>query len=189
MALEGLRFSGDAKIFHLLEVLHNEVGVDTIQNVIEEPLSGFKIGTHCGCHAIRPSDFKFTDEPEDPVLLENLTKALGADTPYYPEKMDCCGATLVLTDYEAAFKLTGVKLQSLQKRGYDALVTNCPFCLKMYDSRQEAVGKIIHQEDLSLPVFYITQLIGLTLGLDEETLGLNLHMSPVDEFVEKLRDA
>lgn len=183
---EGLEYRGKKRIRHILEVLHNDIGVEKIGNEIKTPLSGLCFATHCGCHALRPSDFKYTDDPEDPKLLDEVTQALGADTRYYPEKMDCCGATLVISDYEAAFKLTGYKLQAVQRRGFDGLVTNCPFCLKMFDSRQDAVGKIIHDKGLSLPVFYITQLLGLALGMDTFELGLGFNMSPVDKVIEKI---
>jgi heterodisulfide reductase subunit B len=65
-------------------------------------------------------------------------------------------------------------------------VTNCPFCLKMFYSRQDAIGKIIHDEGLSLPVFYITQLLGLALGMDAFELGLGFNMSPVDEVIDRI---
>ena len=157
---EGLKYEGTRGVRHILEVLHQDIGLEKINRSIERELSGFKFATHCGCHAYRPSVVRYTDDPEDPKMLDEITQALGIETPYYPEKLDCCGASLILSNYEAAFKLTGTKVQSIQGRGFDGIVTNCPFCLKMLDSRQEASGKLINDE-LQIPVFYITQVIGL----------------------------
>ncbi|MBN2335198.1 CoB--CoM heterodisulfide reductase iron-sulfur subunit B family protein [Candidatus Bathyarchaeota archaeon] len=186
LSLEGLEYKGTNRVRHVLEVLHQDVGIDRIKDTITTPLDGLSFATHCGCHALRPSDFRYTDDPEDPRMLDDLTRALGAEAKYYPEKLDCCGASLVISDYEAAFKITGAKLQAVQRRVFDGLVTNCPFCFKMFDSRQEVVGKIIHDEGLSLPVFYITQLLGLALGLDEFDLGLGFNHSPVEAVIERV---
>ena len=186
LALEGLHYEGGQRIRHILEVLNEDVGSTKIKESVKLPLNELDFATHCGCHAIRPSDFKYTDNPEDPKILDALTKALGSKTSYYPEKLDCCGASLIMTDYEAAFKLTGAKLKSIKRRGFDGLVTNCPFCFKMYDSRQEAVGKVVHEERFDVPVFYITQLIGLALGLSFEELGLKFNASPCGLIMDKL---
>ena len=183
IAGEGLEYTGKTSIRHVLEVLHKDIGLEKIRETITNPLTGLTFATHCGCHAIRPSDVKYTDDPEDPKMLEEIISALGAETKYYPEKMDCCGASLVLSDYETAFKLTGTKLMSLKKRNFDGLVTNCPFCFKMFDSRQDAIGKLLN-EDVEVPVFYITQLLGLALDVDAFEIGLGFNVSPVEEVVE-----
>lgn len=188
LALEGLHYEGTQRVRHVLEVLNEDVGTAKIKESVKYNLNGFDFASHSGCHAVRPSDFKYTDDPEEPKILDALIASLGSETSYYPEKLDCCGASLIMTDYEAAFKLTGAKLKSVKSRGFDGLVTNCPFCFKMYDSRQEAVGKVIHEERFDVPVFYITQLIGLALGLGSEELGLNFNVSPCDQFVSKMED-
>ncbi|MFH0851010.1 MAG: CoB--CoM heterodisulfide reductase iron-sulfur subunit B family protein [Candidatus Bathyarchaeota archaeon] len=186
LALEDLRYKGNNNIRHILEVLHRDIGVDRIRDEVVTSLNGLVFATHCGCHALRPSEFRYTDDPEDPQMLDDITKALGAETRYYPEKMDCCGASLIMTDYETAFKLAGAKLLSVQRRGFHGLVTNCPFCFKMYDSRQDAIGKVIHDEGLRLPVFYITQLMGLALGLGIQDLGINFNVSPFNMVVDRV---
>lgn len=187
LAEEGLVYNGKSSIRHLLRVLHDDVGVEKIKENITKPLRG-KFATHYGCHALRPSKIKYTDDPEDPKILDVLAQAIGLETPYYPEKLDCCGASLITSNYEAAFKMTGAKVQAVIKRGYDGMVTNCPFCLKMLDIRQDAIGRIM-EEELSIPVFYITQLIGLALGINKEDLGLNFNESPVEDYIEELEAA
>jgi heterodisulfide reductase subunit B len=181
---EDLKYKGAKKIRHILEVLHQDIGIKKIQDSIEKKISGVKFATHCGCHAVRPSAVRFTDDPEDPIMLEELTQAVGIETPYYPEKMDCCGASLILSNFEAAFKLTGYKIHAIQERGFDGVVTNCPFCLKMLDSRQDASGRLLEKE-FEIPVYYITQIIGLALGFKEDELGLNFNQSPVDVIASK----
>jgi heterodisulfide reductase subunit B len=184
---ESLTYKGINEVHHILEVLHKEIGVEKIKEKIEKVLNG-KFAVHYGCHSLRPISIRYIDDPEDPHILDDLTQALGLETPYYPEKLDCCGASLITSNYEAAFKMTGSKVQAIMKRGYKGIVTNCPFCLKMFDLRQDAIGRLIDKE-INIPVFYITQLIGIALGIENEKLGLNFNGSPVEKIIEKLEIA
>ena len=85
-----------------------------------------------------------------------------------------------------ALSIAAQKLKAVQKRGFDAMVVICPFCMKMFDSKQHVIRAVLH-EDINLPVLYYTQLLGLAMGLKLEDLGLNLNLSPVGEILNKLR--
>jgi heterodisulfide reductase subunit B len=186
LALEGLEYKGTHKTVHILEALRVHIEQKSFKEKIKHPLAGLKVASHYGCHSMRPSNLIDFVDSENPQIMDDMIHALGATYSYYPEKLDCCGSTITASDYEASFKLTGAKIEALQKRGYDALVTVCPFCQKMYDGKQEAVKRITGDKKPLLPVFYLPQLIGVALGLDEEDLGLNFNASPVDEFVERV---
>ena len=185
---EGLRYKGDARVVHLLELLHDEVGAKKIGGEVTRPLSGLKLASHPGCHAIRPSDLQKVDDPEDPQKLDTLIKALGAETFDYPEKIDCCGSQLAVASGRATLKIAGDKLQAVKSYGFDGLVTTCPFCFKMYDGRQRAIKGALKDSTLDLPVFYYTQLLGLALGSSPDRLGLRLNQSPVDGLVERIME-
>jgi heterodisulfide reductase subunit B len=185
---EGLRYEGKVKVVHLLEVLHDKVGTDKISSQVVKPLSGLKMASHPGCHAIRPSDIQKVDDPEDPQKLETLIKALGAETFDYPEKIDCCGSQLAVASGRTTLKIAGDKLKAVKSYGFDGLVTTCPFCFKMYDGRQRAIKGALKDNTLDLPVFYYTQLLGLALGSSPNKLGLQMNMSPVDSIVERITE-
>ncbi|MFQ6054320.1 MAG: CoB--CoM heterodisulfide reductase iron-sulfur subunit B family protein, partial [Candidatus Bathyarchaeia archaeon] len=163
LAIEGLRYAGESKVRHLIEVLYRDVGVEEIESRLRRPLEGLKFASHYGCHVLRPTSIGRPDEAEDPHILDDLTCALGADAGYYPEKLDCCGASLVVGDPETSFKLAGAKLRAVQSRGFDGMVTICPFCHKMYDAKQGAIKRVLGDETLGLPVLYYTQLLGLAM--------------------------
>jgi heterodisulfide reductase subunit B len=186
LKIEGLEYKGTSEVRHILEVLKNDVDIEELKSKLTTSLEGLKIATHYGCHALRPNELNESIDSEDPQIMEDFLRALGATSEYYPEKLDCCGSSLIVHDHEASFKLTGAKVQAVQKRGYDALTTVCPFCQKMCDNKQEAIKRILGDEAPQLPTFYLTQLIGIALGLDHEALGLNLNMTPVDEIIERL---
>ena len=183
---EGLHYEGTAKVVHLIEVLHDVVGVEGISEKVKTRLEGVKLAAHPGCHAIRPSDLQKVDDAENPQKLDTLIKALGAETFDYPEKIDCCGSQLAVSSGRSTLKIAGEKLQAVQSYGFDGLVTTCPFCFKMYDGRQRAIKGAIGDRSLEVPVFYYTQILGLALGSSPEKLGLQMNQSPVDGVVNKI---
>jgi heterodisulfide reductase subunit B len=186
--MEGFNYRGNIRIVHLLEALHNEVGTQKISEKVVKPLRGIRLASHPGCHAIRPSDLQRVDDAENPQKLDDLIKALGAETFDYPEKIDCCGSQLAVTSGRVTLRIAGEKLQAVKSYGFDGLVTTCPFCFKMYDGRQRAIKGALKDASLDLPVFYYTQLLGLALGSDPKSLGLQMNQSPVDDLVERIQE-
>jgi heterodisulfide reductase subunit B len=185
LSSEGLAFIGKVKSWHILKFLHEVVGVEKIQSAVTKPLKGLKLATHYGCHALRPGEMKILDDPEDPRYFEELITPLGAKVEEYPERLDCCGQGLAITTGKTALTISGTKLKAIQDRGFDAVVTVCPFCMKMLDAKQNAI-RVTTQTDIRLPVVYYTQLLGLAMGISAEKLGLNLNLSPVGEILKKL---
>jgi heterodisulfide reductase subunit B len=183
---EGLNYGGDIRVVHLLEALHDEVGTQKISEKVVKPLEGIRLASHPGCHAIRPSDLQRVDDAENPQKLDDLIRALGAETFDYPEKIDCCGSQLAATSGRVTLRIAGEKLQAVKSYGFDGLVTTCPFCFKMYDGRQRAIKGALKDASLDLPVFYYTQLLGLAMGLGPEKLGLDLNLSPIDPVLERI---
>ena len=186
LASEGLRYEGVGKVRHVIEVLHDDIGPERIQKAVSKPLAGLKFAAHYGCHALRPSELGRPDDARNPRKLETLIGALGARWDIYPERLDCCGAGIAVSAGESSLKIAGGKLEKVRTAGFDGLVTTCPFCMRMYDARQEAIGALLGGAT-SFPVFYYTQLLGLCMGVDEASLGLHLNMSPVGEVIQKFQ--
>ena len=186
LAMEGLEYRGSSRVLHLIEILNNEVGVERIEASLTRGLDGFRFAPHYGCHALRPSVVGRPEDPEDPKILDGLIRTLGAEAAYYPERLDCCGSSLGLHDIETALKIAGAKLGSIKERGFDGMVVVCPFCYKMYDARQDVIKRVIEDEDIKIPVFYYTQLLGLAMGIDAKKLGLHLNQSPVEQAIQKM---
>jgi len=186
LSMEGLTYTGNTKSVHILQVLREVIGIDKIQAAVKTPLAGLKLAAHYGCHALRPSKLEMPDDPEDPQSLEELIEALGAVTEDYPERLDCCGQGLAMTTGKTALAISGLKLRAIQDHKFDGIVTICPFCTKMLDAKQNAIKVSTGQKDLNMPVLYITQVLGLAMGMKVEELGLNLNLSPVSEALKKL---
>ncbi|MEM1980963.1 MAG: CoB--CoM heterodisulfide reductase iron-sulfur subunit B family protein [Candidatus Hadarchaeales archaeon] len=173
------------EILHPLELFHDRIGVEEIKKRIKKPLKGLKLAAHTGCQAIRPRKLRSIDDPEYPKKLPSLIEALGAQSPHYPEALDCCGAYLFYTRKDASLTLAGEKVEAVQNWGFDGLVTVCSSGHRMLDGRQDAAATTIGKA-LNLPVVYYTQLLGLAMGLAPEKLGLQLNRSPVKNLLEKI---
>jgi heterodisulfide reductase subunit B len=186
LAREGLRYEGKAELIHIFELLHDVVGKDKITAAVSNPLEGLRFAAHPGCHAIRPSRIGRPDDPENPKKLDDLITWLGAEAADYPEKIDCCGSSLAAASGKTVLDIAGEKLKAVKRRGFDGLVTTCPFCFKVYDNKQRAIQATVGDRELEVPVFYYTQLLGLAIGVDQESLGLDLNQSPIDPVLEKI---
>lgn len=181
LAAEDLKYEGASKLVHTVDLLHDHIGVEEIKKHVKKPLEGVKLATHYGCHLIRPSEIGRPVDSENPQKMETILEALGAETAVYPEKLDCCGALLQINLDESALAKSGQKLKAIQERGFDGLVDVCPWCHKMFDARQTKAGETVATK-LNLPVFYLTQLLGLAFGIKKEKLGLELNLSQVDKL-------
>ena len=181
LASEDLQYNGSIDIVHTVNLLHDHIGIEEIKKRVKKPLAGLKVATHYGCHLIRPSEIGRPVDSENPQKMETILKVLGAESLDYPEKLDCCGAMLSANLPESALTKTGQKLQKVQEQGFDVFVDVCPWCHRMFDSKQVKAGETVAAK-LEMPVVYLTQLLGLALGVKKEKLGLELNLSPVDKL-------
>ena len=182
LAEEGLTYNGTSRVIGILELLYDIIGLDVIKKHVKKPLE-LKAAVHYGCHAIRPSEIGRSDDSEEPRKIEEILDVLGVETPWYPEKLDCCGGLLNMNLPETSLTKTGEKLQKVQEEGFDILVDICPWCHRQFDGKQKKAGETVAYS-LNLPVVYLTQLMGLVFDIPWEKLGLNLNLSPVDVLVE-----
>jgi heterodisulfide reductase subunit B len=182
---EGLPYEGTVEVKHLLNVLHQEVGVEAIKKKIAKTFKGVKIAAHYGCHALRPSQVVGFDNPVGPSIFDRLVEATGAESIAWPMRLECCGAPLWGINDELSMDLTLKKLNDGKESGAEYLCVACPYCHLQFDAVQK---KIIAQRrvDHSLPSILYPQLLGLSMGIDSETLGLKMNEIPIIE-IERLQ--
>jgi heterodisulfide reductase subunit B len=182
---EGLKYDPDLRIWHVIDFLHDLVGLDKIKRAVVKPLKGIKLAVHYGCQILRYSDLGRVDDAENPRKLDELISALGAESLDYAEKLDCCGSALTYSHADSALSLAGSKLKAVQNLGVDGLIVSCPDCGIMFDSKQKDAAAMVGAK-LNLPVVYYTQLLGLALNVEQSRLGLELNQSPVDQLLAKI---
>ena len=173
---ENLQYPATVKMWHSIDLFHDLITPEKIKSQVKNSFEGLTFAAHPGCQTIRPSEIGRVDHAENPQKLENLIRALGAQVKKYPEKLDCCGATLLYSHEETALSLAGAKLKRLQEEGFQGLVDTCPYCHIMYDAKQKEAISTVGGKNM-IPVVYYTQLLGKALGIPDVKLGLHLNQS------------
>lgn len=164
------------KVRSMLEIIFESK--TTLATNIVKPLKGLKIAAYYGCLLVRPPSVQI-DDPENPQMMDELMKIAGAQVREWGHKTECCGASLSISNEDIVLKLVLNILESAQQAGANCIVTACPLCHFNLDLRQIKVNKSFGT-NFELPVFYFTQLIGISLGIYPEDLSLGTHF--VDPF-------
>lgn len=165
LAREGLRWDADAGVKHLLQVLHEDVGVETIRKRIKQPLSGLKLAAHYGCHALRPVDVVQFDTPFAPTLFESLIEVTGAETLDWSHRLACCGNPLQDKNNALSRLMLEKKISSAVAAGADAVCTACTYCQIQFESVDREERQSVAEEKSIQAVLY-PEILGKALGLD-----------------------
>jgi len=152
-------YRGGVTVTHYLTLL-DRIGVEVLRERVTKPLTGLAVAPYYGCTLLRPAEVAI-DDWEDPSLMERLLGALGADVIRDPLRVECCGAHLIVDHPDAVAARTRAIVDSARARGAEALTVMCPLCFHNLD-RDHLEGTA------GLPVFYLTQLVALALGLAPE---------------------
>ena len=137
-------------------MLRDRVGFDKIREKVVNPLTGRKIGAYYGCLLLRPSGVLAFDDPENPTIIEDFIRALGAEPVVYPYRNECCGGYISIKDQEKTSALCQRITGSAAGFQADCLVTACPLCKYNLSKNGE------------LPIVYFTELLAEALGIKEE---------------------
>lgn len=189
----GHRFKGSIEVTHILDVLYQDTSVRRIirEKVRDIPL---RVGCHYGCHYFRPPKFMFPEElsPAEsyvPVKMDHLLSVIGVEPTEYSRKFLCCGSPLGMNmDQDAGYAITRQKLSYIRERNIEALSVICPSCFEQFDMGQIMLARR-HKEKKKIPVFYLTQLIGLSMGMTYREVGLDVHRVKVKKLLERIKVA
>ncbi len=170
LQIMNMPYEGKQRTRHLLEIIYRDVGLDIIKTRVKKPLNGLKIVSYYGCLLVRPPEVTEFGEPENPVMMDEMMGAIGAEPLDWAGKVDCCGGSLALTRTDIVCKLVDDLMVAAGKAGAQAIVTACPLCQANVDTRQKG-GKYP-----VLPVFYFTELLGISFGLSGVKKWLKKHV-------------
>jgi heterodisulfide reductase subunit B len=181
---EGMAYRGEVKVVHLLEVLRDKIGWETLAGKVRLPLRQLRLAPYYGCTLLRPREVAI-DDPENPTVLGEFLKALGASPVDFPESTRCCGSYQVMNSPDAIAGYARPILSSASSHGADALVLTCPLCDYNLGRGQKELAK---EGDgfKEMPLFYFTQLLALALGLGPHICHFELnHGGPESLLREK----
>ena len=152
-----ISYNGETQVLHYLELLRDVVGYDRLKEKVVAPLTGRKIAAYYGCLLLRPGKVMQMDDPENPTIMEELIRAIGAEPVAYSMRNECCGGYIALEDAESARKKSSLVANSAANHGAEMIVTACPLCRYNLEKNGSPV-----------PVVYITELLAEALGVKED---------------------
>ena len=170
---EKIAYKGDVKVRHLLELLKEDLGFETIGKKVKKPLRDLKVASYYGCLLVRPKEVGL-DDMENPTILDDLISVLGAEAVDFPFKTECCGAYQTVDKPETVADRTYQILTSAQNRGAEVVSVSCPLCAFNLDHRQKETARK-YSGFKSIPIVYFTQLLAIAMGCQEKDLRLDLH--------------
>lgn len=173
MDRESVKYEGDVRILHLLEILRDEIKFENLAKKVKHPLKNLKTANYYGCLLVRPRELGL-DDMENPMVMDNLMTALGADTIDFPYKTECCASYQTVDKPEIVADRTNSIITSARNMGAEVMVVSCPLCAFNLDQRQKKTMQK-YPEFKTMPVLYFTQLMAIALGCKEADLGLDLH--------------
>lgn len=169
-------YKGDIEIINVIEFIDRYI-LDKIESKLIEPFQ-YKVACYYGCLMVRPPKILNYDRVEDPQTMDIVMKKIGADALDFPFKTECCGAGLSVSQTEIVAKLSGKIIEDAVYRKADCIVVACPMCHSNLDMRRPDINKY-WKEKFDIPVIYITQAIGLAIGLSPEQIGIDRHFVAV----------
>jgi heterodisulfide reductase subunit B len=165
-------FSAKTKPVGILEFF-SEMGSEKIKSLVKKPLEELKVACYYGCLLLRPPKLIKFDDCEEPQVMDDVVKAIGAEPVEWAFKTECCGAGFSLSKKEVVLDLTEKILRNAKLEGADVITVGCPLCHANLDFRQVDILK--KNKDINIPVLYITELVGIALGLTPKEVGLQSH--------------
>jgi len=172
--LIGADYRGTARVLNILEWL---AAIPGLEKRVQRPFAR-KVACYYGCLLVRPAGVVQFDRPEDPQSMDTLLRAVGAEPLDWAFKTECCGAGFSVSRTDLVAELSGRVLDDAVSRGAEAVVVACPMCHLNLDMRRPHIEKRAGRK-FTIPVLYVTQALGLALGLKPKQLGLQRHKVPV----------
>ena len=182
--LINLPFKGTIEAKSLLQVIFEDVGVEAVTAKVKQPLTGLTFAPYYGCILTRPPGLAQFDDAENPVSMDKILEALGAEVPDFPFKTECCGAAFGLAKRQIVQTLSAKVLDAAEAIAADAIVVACPLCHQNLDLRQGQVNAYRGSRK-QMPVLYFTQLIGLALGFSSHEMGMDKHAVATEAILTK----
>ena len=163
-------YEGRQKTRHILDIIYHDVGLEVMRKKVTKPLGGLKVVSYYGCLLVRPPKVTEFGEHENPVLMDEVVEAIGAEALDWSGKIDCCGGSLALTRTDIVYKLVDDLIVAAKRSGANCIVTACPLCQANLDTRQKGdKGEL-------LPIFYFSELLGISFRLLNTKKWLKKHV-------------
>jgi heterodisulfide reductase subunit B len=150
---------------HILEVLHEHS--DAV-SACAKKLLPLKAAIMNPCQVFRPAAVMQFDNADHPRVMEELVHAVTAETVHYSLQNNCCGAPLVYNNPETAYRIGRTRLEELERKNTDAIITVCGNCQLLLERRQSE-----YYEGRKIPCLFLPQLLGMSMGFTLDEMMIN----------------
>jgi succinate dehydrogenase / fumarate reductase cytochrome b subunit len=183
---EGLTYRGTTTIKHFLWILLEDVGEDVLRQRITKPLTGLRAAPFYGCYIQRPTEaLGFEEHPDRGKSLERIIEILGAEIVDFPGKTRCCGLPILTINKVNSLSMVATHTLDAKSHGADIMVTPCPLCHLNLDGMQSQAASQ-HNTSINLPILHLPQLLGLAMGMDSKSVGLNRNLISATRALQKI---
>lgn len=165
----GTPLKNTVKLINPIDFLSN-ILLPLVPGKITQKLK-MKVACYYGCLLVRPQKIAKTPRFEDPLIMEDIITKCGGVPVEWNFKTECCGASLSITRDDISANLSAKILSDATWKKAEVIAVACPMCHSNLDMRRPEINRVLKNEN-NVPVLFITQLIGLALGISEEKLGL-----------------
>lgn len=172
-----LKYEGTTQILNIIQFIDKYI-TDRLEEKVVKPFD-YKTACYYGCLLVRPHSILKFDRVEDPQSMDVLVNKAGGNAIDWAFKTECCGAGLSVSRTDTVARLSGNILKDAVDREAEVVVVACPMCHSNLDMRRPEINKFLEKK-IDVPVMYISQVLGLAVGIDAKTLGLNRHMTAVN---------
>jgi heterodisulfide reductase subunit B2 len=172
----GLDYNGTIEVLNIIQMLNKYV-TPNLEGRVEKPFD-HKVACYYGCYLVRPHEILQFDREEDPQSMDELMLKAGATPIDWAFKTECCGAGLSVSRTSSVGRLSGKIIGDAKDRGAELMIVACPMCHSNLDMRRNSINEYLG-EKIDIPVLYVTQALGLAVGLDRKALGLQRHFVKV----------
>jgi heterodisulfide reductase subunit B len=175
-AANDLDYKGTVNVLNIIQMLNKYITPD-LEGRVVKPFD-HKVACYYGCLLVRPHEILQFDREEDPLSMDEMMLKTGATPIDWAFKTECCGAGLSVSRTSSVGRLSGKIIGDAKDRGAEAIIVACPMCHSNLDMRRSEINSFLG-EKVDIPVLYVTQALGLAVGLDRKELGLNRHFVKV----------
>lgn len=172
----GMEFKGTTNIMNVIQFVDRFIA-NQLEGKITKKFN-YNVACYYGCLMVRPAKILNYDRPEDPQSMDEVMRKIGATALDWSYKVECCGAGLSISKTDMVSKLSGKIIEDATYRGAEAIIVACPMCHSNLDMRRANINRF-WKSKFTIPVIYLTQAIGLAIGLTAKEVGLKRHYVPV----------
>jgi len=182
----GHRFANSVDVHNAVELLRDAsvtIEEKVADTLAPNPLEGVKLAAYYGCLLVRPFEVCGYDDPEQPTSMDEVINACGADDVDWDMKVECCGGAFSVSRTASVLRLGRAIIENARSHGAEAIIVACPLCHSNLDLRQKAMAQ---RGEEPMPILFVTQMVGLALGLAPVDLGLSRHFVDTEPLIARL---